>query len=85
MTFQRTIVSPLCAGASIVSLPVLFAIAALINMINLEPDLAYLLTNLWQSFAAVLIFYGMFRLVMKRQTNRRDPRAFAAPLLRGGD
>lgn len=73
------------AGASVVSLPVLSTIAAMMNLINMEPDLAYLLTNLWQSFAAVLIFFGMFRLVVRRETNRRGPRAFAAPLLRGGD
>lgn len=65
------------AGASPVSRPTLFAIAAMITLLNLEADLAGLLTSLLQSFAAVLIFLGFFEFLSRRKRARlmsRSPR-----------
>jgi len=45
-----------------VSRPTLLAIAAMIALLNLEADLAGLITTLLQAFAAVFIFLGIFRI-----------------------
>ena len=44
------------AGAPPLSLPALLSIAALVTMINVEADLAYLLVNLWQALISTIIF-----------------------------
>ena len=63
------------AGASAVSRPTLLAIAAMIALLNLEADLAGLVTTLLQSFAAVFIFLGIFRVFAphKRARVRSGP------------
>lgn len=52
------------AGAPILSLPALVAIAGMMNFVNLEGDAAGLMTSLTQSIFVILIFYwflGRFR------------------------
>jgi len=64
------------AGAAPVSLPALLAIAAMLQMANLEADLAYLLTSTMQSFAGVAIYYGIFRFLARRRRRLVDESAF---------
>lgn len=67
-------------GASAVSRPTLLAIAAMITLLNLEADLAGLLTSLLQSFAAVIIFLALFQFFARRRRRRfKPPLAFDAP------
>jgi hypothetical protein len=67
------------AGAPAVSLAALFAIAAMLQMANLEADMAYLFTSLIQSFVGVVIYFGVFRILARRRRRRSDPRVFAVP------
>lgn len=68
-------------GASAVSRPTLLAIAAMITLMNLEADLAGLLTSLFQSFAAVIIFLALFQFLARRRRRRfRRPLALDAPV-----
>jgi len=72
----RAMLAPICAGgddgAGVESAPtmgvVLFAIAAMLQMANLEADLAYLFTSLMQSFAGVVIYFGVFRFLVRRRS-----------------
>jgi hypothetical protein len=64
------------AGAPTVSLPVLFAIGAMANLINMEADLANLATTMAQSAAAVLLLLGVFKALSGREKNLRTPRVF---------
>jgi hypothetical protein len=64
------------AGAAPVSLPALLAIAAMLQMANLEADLAYLLTSTMQSFAGVAIYYGIFRFLTRRRRRLADGSAY---------
>jgi hypothetical protein len=70
------------AGAAPVSLPAMVAIAAMLQMANLEADLSYLFTSTLQGFAGVLIYYGIFRFIARRSPRRAELSAFAAPLRR---
>ena len=65
------------AGAAPVSLPAMLAIAAMLQMANLEADLSYLFTSMLQGFAGVLIYYGIFRFLTRRRRGRADLVAFA--------
>lgn len=58
------------AGAPAVSLPALFAVAAMLLMANLEADMASLLTALMQSLAGVVIYFGVFRLLTHHKHSR---------------
>ena len=57
-------------GQSALSLPTLYAIAAMTNMSSVEQDLTYLCTILFQSFIAVLIFLSAFKLLLKREKQK---------------
>ena len=61
------------AGASAVSRPTLLAIAAMIALLNLEADLAGLMTTLLQAFAAVFIFLGIFRIFAPQRRAQVGP------------
>ena len=65
------------AGAPPVSLPAMLAIAAMLQMANLEADLSYLFTSMLQGFAGVLIYYGIFRFLTRRRRSRIEVRTFA--------
>jgi hypothetical protein len=67
------------ASAAAVSLPALFAIAATLQMANMEADLAYLVTSLAQSFVGVLIYFGVFRFLARRKRTSPDAQQFSAP------
>ena len=67
------------AGAPAVSLPALFAIAAMLQIANLEADLAYLFTSLLQSLIGVLIYFAIFRFLTHRGKSSSAPPAFAVP------
>src|SRR5262249_15257413 len=56
-------------GAQIISLPTLSAIVAMMQLINLEADLAGLVTALWQSLGTAWIFFGLFKFLL----NQRNP------------
>lgn len=51
----------LAFGKSALSLQVLLAIITLLTMINLEVDLTYLVSILWQSFIVVIVIYMILR------------------------
>jgi hypothetical protein len=51
-------------GVEAVSLPMLLAIAAFVTMLNLEADLSYLMTNLFQSSVAVLLFFFVLNVLV---------------------
>jgi hypothetical protein len=53
------------------ALPTLLAATALISMINLEADLAYLLVNLWQALIATLMFFVPFRILSRGGNDTR--------------
>jgi hypothetical protein len=55
-------------GAEVISLPTLFAITVLMQLINLEADATSFISTLVQSLAAVWIFLGLYRLVSKQRT-----------------
>jgi hypothetical protein len=55
------------AGAEVISLRTLFAIVLLLQVINMEADATALISSLAQSLAAVWIFFGLYRLVSKKQ------------------
>lgn len=63
------------AGSSALSRPTLLAIVGMMCLINLEADMAGLVTNLLQSVTAILIFFGVFRMFRGRQ--RRPANALA--------
>jgi hypothetical protein len=50
-------------GGTPTSLRTLLSIMALVSMTNMEVDLAYMLTNLWQALAATLLFFVPVRLL----------------------
>jgi hypothetical protein len=52
--------------ASALSRPTLLAIVGMMCLINLEADMAGLVTNMSQSAMAILIYFGVFRLVRGR-------------------
>jgi hypothetical protein len=51
------------AGASPLGPATLLSVAALITLINLEADLAYLLTNLFQSLISATAFFLLLKLL----------------------
>lgn len=55
------------AGAEVISLRTLTAIAVLLQFINLEADATAAISSLAQSLAAVAVFFGLFRMVSKRK------------------
>jgi hypothetical protein len=57
-------------GAPPVSLPALIAIVVLMNLINMEADLAGLVTTSLQSIAAVVSVYGAYRFFTRRVSRR---------------
>jgi hypothetical protein len=62
------------AGASALGLATVLAVAALINLINLEADLAYLLTNLFQSLIAGTAFFLLLKLLLNADKGSADNR-----------
>ena len=62
------------AGAPAVSLPALFPVAAMLQMANMEADLAYLFTSLLQSFAGVVDLLRRIPLPRAAGTPARGPR-----------
>lgn len=67
------------AGAPVVSLPALFAVAAMLQMANMEADLAYLFTSLLQSFVGVVIYFAIFRFLARRGRGREGAESFGIP------
>ena len=65
------------AGAEVISLRTLSAIAVLLQFINLEADATAAISSLAQSLVAVAVFFGLFRMVSKRQAHslQRDRRS----------
>jgi hypothetical protein len=55
------------ARAPPLSVPALLAVAAMLQMANMEADLAYLFTSLAQSFVGVLVYFGIFRFLTRRK------------------
>lgn len=70
------------AGASALSRPTLLAIVGMMCLINLEADMASLVTNLLQSTIAILIFFGVFSLVRGRGRPAMPLHARAATVAR---
>lgn len=50
-------------GTAPISLGSFLGIVALMNMVDLEADLSYLLTNLWQACASVVLLFAVWRLL----------------------
>jgi hypothetical protein len=70
------------AGASAVSRPTLVAIIGMTALLNLEADLAGLMTTLFQTIVGVLLFLGIFRIFAPRKRAgpaARVSRAVAIP------
>ena len=65
------------AGAAAVSLPALFAIAAMLQMTNMEADMSGLLTSMLQGMAAVIIYFGIFRFLTSRAHKRTSGRPYS--------
>jgi hypothetical protein len=68
------------AGASPVSLPALLSIAVMLQMTNLEADLAYLVVSSLQSAAGVMIYFGAFRFLTQRRRKRAERALVDVPL-----
>jgi len=64
------------AGAAAISLPALLAVAAVLQRVNLEADLAYLFVSMFQSFVGVVIYFGIFRFLTHRRRRRSVSRHF---------
>ena len=54
-------------GQPAVSLPTLLAIITMVTLINLEADLGYLITILFQSYISILLVYWLLRLRRRHQ------------------
>jgi hypothetical protein len=59
-------------GRSAVSLPTLAAIVTLASLLNIEVDATALVTALFQSLAAVFIFFGVFRFISGENPPRQQ-------------
>jgi hypothetical protein len=57
------IFSRLSCGTGSISLASFLGIVALMNMVDLEADLSYLLTNLWQACVSVVLLFALWRLL----------------------
>ena len=66
------------AGASAVSRPTLVAIIGMTALLNLEADLAGLMTTLFQTIVGVLLFLGIFRIFAPRKRARIAARVSSA-------
>jgi hypothetical protein len=62
------------ADAGAIALPTLIGIAVLMILLNMEADFIQVFLTLMQGTAAVLIFYGFFRLLMRQETVVRSTR-----------
>jgi hypothetical protein len=66
------------AKASAVSLPSLFALAAMVNMINMEADLSNLVTSMAQSAGAMLALFFLIRQLVGQEKKRGSVRTYVA-------
>jgi hypothetical protein len=71
------------AGASPLALPTLLSVAALMSMINLEADFAYLVVNLWQALIATLLFFLPLKFLSGGAKQRPPAPALAPPRYSG--